>query len=376
MSFAELQPIIQKVLEYKNHIHQNPEVGWTEVLTTRYIQEQLDAASLIQGLGEQHTGAVFEVGKGALSIFVRADIDALKTSVGPQHLCGHSTHTAALMGAYFWLKEHEIELNNQGKKVIFLFQPAEEVHPSGARTFLETYPSLLDKSEYGFAIHVEPSLPIGTVQVQPGPIWAAHDSVKVEIIGKAVHVKNTPAGIDAIAGASQVIQLLRNFQHEFSNFGRDIVFNFNTIQGGVANNTVADKAFLTGAVRWIHREQQRQVRQFFNRLPHIMETIYPGMVNVTYIDEAVPVCENNRALAEEVGAYMRQHSNFSVVSKDQVDLGVEDFAHFSRKYKTLYSKIGIDCPFDLHDPQMAVSDEATIKVFEYWQNLLQWWIGK
>lgn len=134
----ESQPISQKVLEYKKHIHDNPEIGWAEVLTTQYIKEQLDAISLIEGLGERRTGAVFELGKGQTSIFVRADIDALKTSGGPQHLCGHSTHTAALMGAYIWLKEHESRLNSENKKVIFLFQPAEEVHEHFTR-YCERY---------------------------------------------------------------------------------------------------------------------------------------------------------------------------------------------------------------------------------------------
>ena len=377
MNISETEnQILQRVLEYKRHIHTHPESGWQEVATTKYILEQLDTLSLIQGLGENNTGAAFKVGQGQVNIFVRADIDALKTSDGPQHLCGHSTHTAALMGAYHWLKDHESQLTAAGKQVTFIFQPAEEIHPSGARTFLETYTEIFSGSQYGFAIHVEPHLPTGSVQIQKGPIWAAHDSVKVEIRGKAAHVKNTPQGIDAIDGATQVVQLFRSLQNEFSNFGEEIVFNFNTIQGGTANNTVADKALLTGAVRWLNRSDQERVRRFFTGLPQMLERTFPGSVNISYVSEAVPVCINEPQLAGEIADYMDTHSGFNVSRNGAVDLGVEDFAHYARQYNTLYSKVGIDCPYDLHDPQMIVSDEATLQVYHYWKNLLQWWIEK
>ena len=116
MRIEAVNPIENKVLEYKHHIHANPEVGWQEVATSAYIKDKLNAVSVIEGLGENNTGAVFVVGDGKTSIFVRADIDALKTTDGPQHLCGHSTHTAALMGAYYWLSDHEKELTVQCKK--------------------------------------------------------------------------------------------------------------------------------------------------------------------------------------------------------------------------------------------------------------------
>ncbi len=368
--------IYQKVLQHKQHLQAHPEIGWGEVLTTNYVIEQLNALSLIEGLGENHTGAAFQLGQGALNIFVRADIDALKTSEGPQHLCGHSTHTAALMGAYHWLTDHEAELTAAGKKVTFIFQPAEEVHPSGARTFLAEHPEIFAGSTYGFAIHVEPHLPVGAVEIKKGAVWAAHDSVKVEVLGKAAHVKNTPNGIDAIDGAAQVVRLLRNLQQSFPDFGQEVVFNFNTIQGGVANNTVADRAFLTGAVRWIHRADQTRVRAFFDQLPATLAGTFPGIINVSYVNEAVPICENNSQLADEVASYLEAESPFSVVRDSVPDLGVEDFAHFARQFDTLYAKVGIDSPFELHDPRLVVSDEATLQVYSYWRHLLQWWIQK
>jgi amidohydrolase len=372
----ESEPLERRVLQYKHHIHANPEVGWQEINTSSYIKEQLNAVSLIEGLGENKTGAVFVVCEGKTSIFVRADIDALKTSTTSQHLCGHSTHTAALMGAYHWLQGNEKILTAQGKQVTFIFQPAEEVFPSGARTFLDTYPELFRNSTYGFGIHVRPNLPLDTIQIQQGPTWAANDIIQIAVKGFSAHIKDTPNGIDAIDGASQIIRLFRAYQKEFDGFGKDIVFNFNLIKGGVSSNTIADNVFLKGAVRWTRKEDQEKLIEFFGNLPSVLEKSYPGTIDIEYIPEVPPACNNEPELAEEIANYMEDNSNFTVTRIGPVTLGSEDFSYYTKMSKTVFSHIGIDCPYELHDPRMFVSDEATINAYYYWKHLLQWWIDK
>lgn len=376
MTLEAFTPINNTIIGYKRQIHSHPEKGWEEVGTTKYIAERLNATSLIDGLGESHTGSAFVLGKGKTNIFVRADIDALPTTNGPQHLCGHSTHTAALMGAFQWLKDHEDELISKGKTVTFAFQPSEEIGPSGARVFLDTHPEIFAGSMFGFAIHVEPNLPVGNIQIQEGNTWAAFDHVAVEINGKAAHVKDTRKGIDAIDGAAQIVRLFRNFQGDFDNFGKEIVFNFNTIQGGVSSNTIAERVELKGDIRWLKERDQVQVIEFFQNLPSILRDTFPGSINVTYRQKLIPPCNNDPELAREIARYMEECTHFKLDQSDIVSLGTEDFAYFAEKFRTLYSRIGIDSPYDLHDPNMVVSDEATIQVYEYWQHVLQWWINK
>jgi amidohydrolase len=372
----ELQPIETQVLTFKRNIHEMPEQGWQEVRTTGYIVNNLAAASLINGLGPNNTGAVFVLGGGNESIFLRADIDALNTSIGPQHICGHSTHTAALMGAYFWLREHEHELTARKKSVTFLFQPAEEAFPPGAKTFLETYPEILPKSKFGFGIHVRPSIPVGSIQIDDEATWAANDLVEVTVQGRAAHIKDTLRGIDAIDGATKIVQLFKRFQGAFPDFGTSIVFNFNVIRGGVKSNTIADTVVLRGGVRWLRKVDQQRVIDFFNDLPHVLAKEYLGTVSVEYTREVPPVCMNDSALAEEVARYMENLSEFRIIRNGDVSLGSEDFAYFTKQNRTLFTHIGTGSPYDLHDQRMEVSDEATLNVYHYWRNLLQWWINK
>lgn len=42
------------------------------------------------------------------------------------------------------------------------------------------------------------------------------------INGLTAHVKDTPRGIDAIAGAAEIVQMFRELQNQFDNFGRDM----------------------------------------------------------------------------------------------------------------------------------------------------------
>lgn len=374
MGIETINGIEARVLEYKRHIHANPETGWKEIGTTAYIQEQLDAASIIEGMGENKTGVALVVGSGPENIFVRADIDALPMTNGPQHACGHSTHTAALMGGYHWLKDHEHQLSANNKRVTFVFQPAEETYPSGARTFLDTHPEIFQDCQYGFGIHVQPRLPVGDMQIDDGMTWAANDHIQVEVHGFTAHIKDTPNGIDAIDGASQVVRMFRQFQQTFENFGSEVVFNFNTIQGGVANNCIADRTLLKGGIRWLRREDQQRIKEFFRELPAVLQQTYPGSVEVRYIEEVPPGCKNDAQLAQEISQYMAENTDFNIIRNGKVSLGVEDFAWYTQHNRTLFSHIGTGCEYDLHDPRMVVSDEATLRVYEYWRNIMQWWI--
>ncbi len=362
----------QTVLTHKHNLDQCAELGWNEIKTTKYILANINESPLIKGFGDTKVGALYKLGKGTRAIFLRADIDALPTLGAPKHICGHSTHTAALLGAYHYLQSRESDLTMHDKSVYFVFQPAEETFPSGAAAIVKDHAKLIEQCEYGFGLHVAPELSAGCIGLQSGVINAAGDYIEIEVKGKSIHVKSTPKGIDAIEAAAMIVQKVRSFQKSFPQFGKEVVFNLNTIKGGTAANRVADHVIMTGDIRWQHAEDAQQIKIFFNNLAQSLKEHTNATVIVSYYD-GYPPLYNTPDLTDMIATYLKP--TFTIQRMDIETLGTEDYSFLSARTKSLYAKIGIGGKIDLHDDLFDVPDDGVLLSYKYWQHVLDWWIG-
>ena len=145
---AATAKIMPQVVEWRRHIHQNPELGNREFKTAKYIEAHLRKLGIEVKTGIAKTGVV-GVLKGAQPgpvIGLRADMDGLPVTernslpfasketaeyngqkVGVMHACGHDSHVAMLMGAAEVLAGMKSKLKGT---VVFIFQPAEEGPPA------------------------------------------------------------------------------------------------------------------------------------------------------------------------------------------------------------------------------------------------------
>lgn len=363
--------IEDKILEYKTHLDWCAETGWKEIKTSAYIDSIVKKAPLVRGFGENKTGRIYTVGNGSKKIFLRADIDALPTKNTIKHICGHSTHTASLLGAFEYAVSKEKELTQQNKQIVFIFQPAEETFPSGATEIIKTNLDLISSCIYGFGLHVAPDYPRGTIALFDGVINAAGDYFEIEVTGTSTHVKSTPKGIDAIEGASYVISMFKNFQKELPNFGTETVFNINTVKGGTAANRVADRVFMNGDIRWFNKEDNLKMKTFFKNLPDELKKKYKGNVKLTYFD-GYPPLNNDVNITTQIASYITKNTNLRLADKKIRSLGTEDFSFYSEKIPTLYAKIGVKSAHELHDDSFDVEPDGVLLAYDYWQTIIDW----
>lgn len=148
---------------WRRYLHQNPELSFQEVETASFVAQKLTEMGYQPQTrvgGGNGVVAVLEGGKPGRTIALRADMDALpiqeetnlpyaSTRPGKMHACGHDAHTAVLLGAAKALMEIRDEVPG---KVVFLFQPAEEVFPGGAKGMVEA--GVLDGVDAVFGLHV------------------------------------------------------------------------------------------------------------------------------------------------------------------------------------------------------------------------------
>ena len=112
--------ISKEMTEWRQHLHQNPELGLEEHKTSKYIKDKLKLWNIEYKSGFANTGILAWVkgnkGNSDKSIGLRADMDALpmpednvfehkSKNEGIMHACGHDGHTSMLLGAtkYFHL---------------------------------------------------------------------------------------------------------------------------------------------------------------------------------------------------------------------------------------------------------------------------------
>jgi len=186
-----------ELVAVRRDIHAHPELGRTEIRTTKLVAERLRAAGL-----EPHllpgSGLVCDLGpsptaSGRKRVALRADLDALpvqdtsgvpwaSTVRGVAHACGHDVHTAAVLGAGLALAQVADELTTG---VRLIFQPAEEVQPGGALDVLAA--GGLDGVGQVYAFHCDPKVDVGQVGTRIGPITSASDEVTVTVSGPGGH---------------------------------------------------------------------------------------------------------------------------------------------------------------------------------------------
>ncbi|MGC4021423.1 MAG: amidohydrolase [Cyclobacteriaceae bacterium] len=139
----------QKVIEWRRHFHQFPELSNRETKTAAYVADYLNKLGLKVQTGVAKTGvvALLETGKPGPVIALRADMDGLPVTernslpfasketttyngqpTGVMHACGHDSHISILMAVAGILSKNKNDLKGTVK---FIFQPAEEGAPIG-----------------------------------------------------------------------------------------------------------------------------------------------------------------------------------------------------------------------------------------------------
>src|SRR3954467_9447335 len=140
-----VESVLDDVVAWRRHLHRRPELSFEERETSAFVAETLagfGAALEVDRPAEHAVVARVRTGRPGPVVALRADIDALPIEEqsevefaserpGVMHACGHDAHTAMLLGAARLLAGARDRL--PGGEVRFLFQPAEELVPGGAR---------------------------------------------------------------------------------------------------------------------------------------------------------------------------------------------------------------------------------------------------
>ena len=282
------QAIDDKVIEWRRHVHQYPELSNREFETAKYIAAHLESLGLEVETGVAHTGVVgvLRGGKPGGVVALRADIDALPVTeradipfaskavgeyrgeeVGVMHACGHDTHVAMLMGAAEVLSARKADIPGT---VVFLFQPAEEGAPDGEEGGAELMVKEGVLTKYGveaaFGIHINSQTPVGQLNYKPGGALAASNSFSIVVKGKQAHGSAPWSGVDPITAAAQIITGLQMIVARQTELTKEpAVISIGKIEGGVRSNIIPEEVTMIGTIRTLDEEMKADIFEKIER---------------------------------------------------------------------------------------------------------------
>lgn len=338
-SMLNMIDLKDKVLEFKKGLNKIAELSWQENKTRDYIVENFGKDFVWSG----KTALVYKIGVGS-PVFFRAELDALNTSSGAKHVCGHSSHLSALMGAYLYLRANPVS----GYSIYFIFQPSEESYPSGAEFISKNFPEI-KKCVAGFAFHVMPG---GRAGELADPTFAFADYFEIEIKGRATHIKyKNDNRLDALLIGAEILQKINNKR------GKDLIMNAGVFSGGEAPNRIAGGAKLSGDVRGFFSKSSNFGRKFIGKVCDGARKKHPGAKISLYYNSSCPAFSNDVRIGAGLGKVLG-------VRKSLKSFGTEDFSHYP--VKKGFILIGTGGKEELHSDDFVVSDAVTLKVFDNW----------
>ena len=354
--------VSEKVIKWRRHLHQYPELSNREFETAKYVAKHLRSLGLEVETGVAHTGVVAKLkgGKKGPLIALRADMDALPVkeqvdlpfastqtteykgnTVGVMHACGHDNHVAILMAAAESLVKIKEELAGD---ILFVFQPAEEGAPDGEEGGAELMLKeglFKEKPEAVFGLHVTSSLNTGQIGFREGPLMASADKFTITVKGRQTHGSRPWNGVDPIVASSQIIMATQTIASRQVDVTKaPSVVSFGAINGGVRNNIIPDQVEMVGTIRTFDQEMRADIKK---RLAKTAEMVAEsgGAEAHVHIDHGYPVTVNDVELTKKMAPTLA-----GVVGKENLITtplitGAEDFSYYALETPGMFFFLGV-----------------------------------
>ena len=358
-AYKDIEP---KVIEWRRHFHENPELSNREFKTAAKVAAHLRALGLDVQTGVAHTGVIglLHGDTPGKVIALRADMDALPvterndlpfkstvtatflgTETGVMHACGHDAHTAILMGVAEVLSKNKDKIKGTVK---FIFQPAEETAPPGEEggSRLMIKEGVLDnpKVDAIFGLHIRSGVPVGEIHYKPGGAMAAVERFVIEVNGKQTHGSEPWNGIDPILISAKIIDGLQTIvSRESELINEAAVISVGKITSGVRFNIIPESAELIGTVRTLDPKMKSHIIRRMTEMTETIAKAYGGTASISFSNETA-ITYNDHQLVAAMLPSLKKVAGDAHVQQIKAETIGEDFSYFQELVPGFYFYLG------------------------------------
>ena len=331
--------ILSEVKKLRQNLHQFPEPGFQESKTSSILKKFLRRHHL--KYKSYRTGLTVDLGRPLVAI--RTDIDGLpvveKTGFryrskhrGYMHACGHDFHMAITTLTLLKLKERGVG----GVRAIY--QPSEEGPDSGAKFLIRQ--GVLRGIKAIFALHLDPSIPLGKIAIREGTFMAAATHFKITIQGKASHAALPHLGNDTICCASRLVTDLQVVVARKKHPIKPGLITVGKISGGERFNILAKETVLEGTIRALDMSVLKFLKDEVQKLCRGLSNDYQVKVT-TWFSEDFPPVVNSHKLVEIVFNAATSILGRNSVLGISATMGSEDFSYYQMKIPGVMFMLGV-----------------------------------
>ncbi|WP_163517632.1 amidohydrolase [Gelidibacter japonicus] len=384
---SDFNAIEPKVIEWRRHFHEHPELSNREFKTAEKIAEHLRSLGIEVQTGVAKTGVVglLKGNHPGKVVALRADIDALPvterndlpfksmvetefmgTKTGVMHACGHDTHIAILMGVAEILSKHKDKINGTVK---FIFQPAEEGPPpgeeGGAKLMIKEGVLENPKVDAIFGLHINSATPVGTIKYKPGGIMAAVERFVINVKGKQSHGSQPWLGVDPILISAKIIDGFQSIvSRELDLTEEAAVITVGKITSGVRFNIIPESAELIGTVRSLDAEMKAKIIKRMTEMTETIATAYGGEASIVF-ENFTSITYNDPDLTATMLPTLQKVAGNDYVVITKAVTGGEDFSYFQEVVPGLYFFLGGMTPgnteaFPHHTPDFVIDESGML----------------
>jgi hippurate hydrolase len=361
-----------EAIDFRRHLHANPELSYQEVNTAAFVKAQLTQFGIpFETLAT--TGVVGIIcGKNPDSrvIALRADMDALpiveendvpykSNNTGVMHACGHDVHTSILLGAAKILNELKDEWEGTVK---LIFQPGEEKNPGGASYMIKDGALDNPRPKGIIGLHVHPGLDVGKLSFRKGRVMASADEIYITIRGKGGHAAAPHLTADTVLIASHLIIGLQQIISRNKNPLSPSVLSICSIQGGNTTNVIPSAVKLMGTFRAMDETWRYKAHELIRQQA---KSIVEGMGAELdlHIDIGYPTVDNDPVFTEAAWKLADEFMGKEQVEETEMRMGAEDFGYYTQVIPGCFYRLGVrneakGIVHQVHTPKFDIDENA------------------
>lgn len=350
----------------RRELHRHPDLSGQERPTAerlRHALPQLGAHRVAD------TGFLVRVGPPGPAVAVRAELDALplveRTGVewaaanGAMHACGHDVHMAALWA----LLRAARRVDHLPVALVGVFQPREEVQPSGAEDLVTSQLLLEHEVAAVVGAHVQPRVPGGVISTGAGAVNAAADEFDIVVHGHPGHGAYPHIAVDPVPVLAAIVLGLQELVGRTIDPIHPAVITVGRIEAGTAANIIPQTGSLHGVIRTMYETDRTHLHAAIRRLAEHTAAARGAEVEVN-LTVGDPVLSNDRRLVQLVDPLL-ETLGLPVAHEPFRSCGADDFSHYSRIAPVLMMFVGTSGPASgarhqvgLHHPTFLPPEES------------------
>lgn len=339
-----------ELVAIRRHLHQHPELSFKEEKTAEYISQLLTSWGIghktgIAGFGI--SGVIEGQQPDIKTIALRADMDALPVTeanlidykslnVGVMHACGHDVHMTCLLGTVKLLQS--LKGHFQGS-VKFIFQPAEESLPGGAKQMIAEGVLKHPDVDSILGQHVFPEMEAGKIGLRPGPYMASSDEINLTIRGQGGHGAIPDKVNDTVLAMAHIIIALQQIVSRKTPPRIPAVLSFGKVLADGAHNIIPSEVVVKGTFRTFDESWRNAAHQLIKQVAQSTAEAM-GVSCEVVIDKGYPVVVNNASETERVREAAVAYLGEENVIELDIRTTAEDFGYFLQEVPGCFYRLG------------------------------------